>query len=63
MPHETEPVLLRSPGTPTLGGGDCVPGETEEGEPRSLQGRGPGVGIYSPTPTPGTSPRAKTGRY
>lgn len=36
--HETEPALLGSPGTATLGGGSGVPGETEEEEPRSLPG-------------------------
>lgn len=37
-PHETEPALLRSPETATLGGGSEVPGETEEDELRSLPG-------------------------
>lgn len=61
--HETEPALLGSPGTATLGGGSGVPGETEEDEPRSLPGRGQGVGIYTPPNPPDTSLWTKPGCY
>lgn len=49
MPHETDPLLLRSPRTATLRGGGRVPGETEEGDPSRGEDR---VWAFTPPPPP-----------